>query len=270
MLTEAIIQTSTPTSLKINDVDQDELLILESISGLSSLKANLYLGEFAREGGYYQGRRSEKRNPVFNFKIQPNYAENIEASDIREMLYRMFMEPQRGSDAVQVLLKDDRKPDRYFRGYTETFESDIFVKEMKAQVSLVCTDNFLRSSEETSVSSPSGLFEIPLTYDGSADTGIKLTIKVLAACPEITIKTGEETMVLLGPFALNDIIIVNTLEGDQEILVNGEPDLGAMTGPSRWLLLKHGDNTITAYGTNPGDGRAAFTEYSYRSAWWGI
>jgi ribosomal protein S28E/S33 len=270
MLTEAIIQTSTPTSLKITDVDQDELLILESISGLSSVKTNLYLGEFAREGGYYQGRRTEKRNPVFNFRLQPNYAEDIEASDIREMLYRMFMEPQRGSDAVQVLLKDDRKPDRYFRAYTETFECDIFTKELRAQVGLLTTDNFLRSAEEVSGSSAEGVFNLQLPYTGSVDTGMNVTVKVLSATSRITLEGPEELMAIEGPFAVNDIITLKTTEGERSIQVNGEDDFGAMTAASRWLLLKPGDNDITISGTVTGDGKAAITAWSYRAAWWGI
>lgn len=272
MLTEAIIQTSTPTSLKIDDVDPDEILILESISGLSDVKVNQFMGDFAREGSYYQGRRAERRNPVFNFKIQPNYNLDIEASDIREMIYRMFMEPQRDSDSVQVLLKDDRRPDRYFIGYTETIVAPIFEKDMKAQCALQTTDAYLRSAELTAADHAMGWFSLPLTYEGSADTGFEMTIKVLVQTSVVTIQNGTDLMVLdlASDFAAGDIIEINTTQGEQAILVNGLDRMVALTPNSPWLSLREQGNVIKAYGSTEGDGRAVLTGYSYRAAWWGI
>lgn len=270
MLTEAVLQTSTPTSFKINDVDQDELFILESISGLSSVKNNLLLGEFAREGGYYMGRRRGQLNPVFNFRLQPNFALDIEASDLREMLYRMFLEPQRNTDQVQVLLKDDRKPDRYFIGYTETFEAEIFAKEMKAQVGLLTTDHYLYSVEEISEVNGAGWFSRPITYVGSADTGFQMTVKVLAVTETVAIVNETDFIVLEGGFLPDDEIIINTLAGSRAVTVNGEDRMVAMTGVSQWIQLKEQSNNIAVFGSSPGDGAAALTAYSYRGAWWGV
>src|SRR5690606_37209960 len=130
---------------------------------------------------------AEPLNPVFNFKINPDYANDVAVSDVREMLYRMFMEPTATSDAVQILLKDDRKPDRYFKGYTEAIESDIFVKEMTAQVSMLTTDPYLRSAVETTDSNAGGWFELPLTYEGSADTGLEMTFAILSPITSMSI-----------------------------------------------------------------------------------
>lgn len=272
MLTEAIIQTSTPTSLKIEGAGQDDLLILESISNLSRVQNSLYLGEFAREGGYYQGRRRQQLNPVFNFRIQPDYARDIVASDIREMLYDMFLEPSRNSDMVTVHLKDDRKPTRLFTGYTETIESEIFAKELRAQVSLLTTDNYLRSVTEFTQSSTSGWFNAPINYEGSAETGFSMDIKVLANTARINIIGPNETMVLEGPWVTNQVITVNTQEGFRTIFVKpaNVEDLGSMTAASRWINLRKGANTISVYGTAAGDGKVAIMKYSYRAAWWGV
>lgn len=270
MLTEAIIQTSTPTSLKIEDADPDEILILESISNLSSVKVTQFMGDFAREGSYYQGRRAEKRNPVINLKLNPNYAEDISVSDIRELIYRMFMEPQRDSDAVQVLLKDDKKPDRYFIGYTEVIDTDAWAKEQKVSVSLLTTDAYLRSADVVSATNEAGWFSSPLLYGGSADTGLEFTVKTLLATDVVKVQNGPDLMVFDGPFAAGDILSVNTQQGTRAVLHNGEDSMSAMTAASVWIQIKEQGNLLKAYGAAEGDGKAVLTSYSYRAAWWGI
>lgn len=270
MLTEAVIQTSTPTSLKINDADPSEILILEGISNLSSVKVDQFIGDFAREGSYYQGRRAGRRNPVFRFKLNPNYKEDIEVSDVREMLYRMFMEPLRDSDGVQVLLKDDRRPDRYFIGYTDSIESDQWTKEQKAQVSLITTDAYLRSAVPVQVINPKGWYKLPLKYEGSADTGISTTLKVIGMTDVVTFQNGPDKMILEGSFVPDDVFVINTLEGEREILLNGVDKMSAMTASSKWVQLNEQNNVLSAYGPTEGDGRAVITSYSYRAAWWGV
>lgn len=270
MLSEAIIQTSTPTSLKIGGAAADEILILESISGLSNVKVNQFMGDYAREGSYYQGRRAEKRNAVFNFKLKPNWAQNIGADDLREMLYRMFMEPTRDSDAVQVLLKDTKRPDRYFIGYTETIESDIFVKDLKAQVSLNTVDAYLRSAAISQFTRELGWFRIPMVYEGSADTGMTIKLKVLVDTPYVTAQNGNDLMILQQNFYAGDIIELRTTAGDRAVLVNGVDRMSAMTPASKWITLRQQSNVLQAYGQLVTDQRVVITSYSYRAAWWGV
>jgi hypothetical protein len=272
MILRAEIQTSPPTVLKIEGADQDDLLILESISNLSRVQNSLYLGEFAREGGYYQGRRRNQLNPVFNFRLQPDYVNDVMASDIREMLYALFLEPSADSDMVEVHLISDRKPARLFTGYTETLESEIFAKELRAQVSLLTTDNYLRSVDPITYSDPAGFFSTTVDYQGSAETGWAFDLEVLVNTASLTVQVGSNVMTLDGPWSAGNQIHVNTQEGFRTIKMvpSGVEDLGAMTGPSRWHLLKKGDNAVTVYGTALEDGKVAMTGYSYREAWWGV
>jgi hypothetical protein len=270
MLTEAIIQTSNPTSLKIDDVDHDEILILKSISNLSSVKVTQFMGDFAREGSYYQGRRAEKRNPVFNFKLNPNYQLDIEVGEIRRMLHRMFMEPQRDSDGVQVLLKDTKLPDIYFIGYTETIETDAWTKDQTCSCSLLTTDAYLRSADLTQAENALGWYTLPFIYEGSADTGIELTIKVLVNTPVLTLKNGDDLMTFAGSFVSGDILTVNTIQGQRAITLNGVDSMSSLISGPEWLQLKEQGNILKVYGPLEGDGRAVITSYSYRAAWWGI
>jgi hypothetical protein len=270
MLTQAVIQTSIPMTLDIESVDPDEILILKSISGLSKAGADLFMGDFARDGSYYQGRRAKQRNPVFNFKVNPDYVNDVEASDIREMLYAMFMEPQAATDAVQVLLKDDRKPDRYFIGYTEDIEADQFSKELSATVSMLCTDPYLRSAAETTETTPGGWLNKTLTYEGSADTGLELTLKVQVTTPTVIVNINGVLMTLTSNFVANDIITINTSAGSRKIQKNGIDIMVSLSAASKWLMLRERTNVIQVYGAIVGDSKVVATMYKYRAAWWGV
>lgn len=271
MLQSVVLETANPMILEIGEADPDELLILTSISGLSPADVTLFTGDFARDGGYYQGRRSGRRNPVFNFKINPDYANDIDASDARAILYRQFYEPQPDSDAVQVRLVDDRNPDRYMFCYTEKMPADIFVQKPTAQVSTICVDPYLKSVVETTASNPGGWLTVPLTYDGTADTGIQVTIKVVTATDQVILENNGVLMTLLKPslFAIDDIITIDTVQGQRYIRLNGV-DVMALLDGSDWVYLTQASNSLKVYGAIPGDGRAVVTEYTYRSAWWGM
>lgn len=272
MLTQVVLQTANPMTFEIAAADPDEIIILQSISGLSPADVTLFTGEYARNGGYYQGRRVGERFPIFNLKLNPDYTNDIEVSDIREMLYRQFLEPQADSDGVQVLLKDDRKPDRYFIGYTEKFPSDIFDQKPRAQISMKCTDPMLRSALETTDSNPTGWVSVPVAYDGSADTGIEVTMKVAVAATQMTLENNgmEMKLVKSTDFAVDDVIYINTKQGERQITLNGVDVMGLLTADSKWITLNQSGNTLQAYGTVPSDGTAVVTDYTYRSEWWGV
>lgn len=270
MLTEVVLQTSSPMSFNISDADPNEILILKSISGLTPQDVTIFSGDFSRDGGYYQGRRVGQRFPVFNFKINPNYALDIEVSDIREMLYRAFYEPQPDTDGVQVLLKDDRKPDRFFVCYGEKWNGDIFTKDTSAQISTVCVDAYIQSVASTEGTNGLGWITVPIAYDGSADTGIRLTIKVVANTPAIHIENNSQSMLLEGAFEANDIVEVSTVLGDRYIRLNGVDSAVLLQPPADWIQLKAASNLFRVYGETVSDGKAVVTNYSFRSTWRGV
>lgn len=270
MLTQVVLETSSPMTFNIDAVDPDEIIILKSISGLTPGDVTLFTGDFARSGGYYQGRRVGQRNPVFNLKLNENYLDSIAISDIREMLYRQFYEPQADTDGVQVRLVDDKKPDRYFIGYAEKWQGDIFSQDTSAQISTICVDAYLQSVAETTASNVGGWLTIPITYDGSADTGIELTLKIVTATSVVVIENNTQMMTLNGTFNVGDIVYVNTKEGERAIQLNGVDVMAALTAASDWIALKSAANVFKVHGSVVGDGKVVATDYTYRSAWWGV
>jgi hypothetical protein len=272
MLTQVVLQTANPMTFEIAAADPDEIIILKSISGLSPADVTLFTGDFSRNGGYYQGRRVGQRNPIFNLKLNPDYVNDIEVSDIREMLYRQFLEPTASGDGVQVLLKDDRKPDRYFICYVEKWPDEIFTDKPKASISTLCVDPMLKSAVETTDSNAAGWVSVPVDYEGSADTGIEAHLKVATAGLQVTLENNGQVMKLVKAtnFAVNDVIYINTKQGERAITLNGVDAMGLLTADSKWISLNQAGNTLQAYGTVPADGKAVVTDYTYRAEWWGV
>jgi len=273
MLQQVILQTAAPVTLDIESVDPSDIVIVESISGLDPSDVTVFMGDYSRDGGYYQGRRSSGRNPVFNLKLNPDYPNDIEVSDIREMLYDWFLEPSPGSDELMVTLKDDRKPDRYFVGVTEKLPADIFSRDTKAQVSMLCADPFLRSVDQVVGHDAVGWISVPVTYEGSKRVGGFFQFLVKTATNTLNFDIGGVLMTLVKPgsnFAINDVITVNTEIGSRAIKLNGTDVMAYLAAGARWPELNKGVNTIKTYGPVENDGKIVMTDYVYRAAWWGI
>lgn len=269
MLNQVVLNTAIPKTLNIDAADPEETLVVKSISGLSGADITLFTGDYARDGGYYQGRRASKFNPVFNFKLNPDYRLNVEVSDVREMLYSWFLEPARTSDGLQVILRDDRRPDRYFIGYTEKIETGMFSRDTSVQVSMISVDAYLRSMAETTASD-TGWVSTIVNYAGSAPIGLEMTLKVNTATSQLVVVGSGITMKLNKAFAVNDIIVINTETGKRSIKVNGIDAMVTLDPTSRWIDLGNGANVVAVYGTALGDGKVVMTNYKYRAAWWGI
>lgn len=270
MLDTVVVESANPLTLHITDVDPSEMLVVKNISGLTSAKVGLFTGDYAGEGSYYQGRRGERLTPVITLKMNPDYENDFELSDIRELLYRTFYEPQPDSDGVRVVLKDDRKPDRYFVGYTEDINTDQFSSSRDVQISMICMEPYLSSYNETSGVDAVGWGSLPIVYDGSARTGLAMTFKVNAATNTLTVDLNGKKMILNRAFTAGQIVTINTKKGQRAIQVDGTDIMAALTPTSVWHQLDRPNNTFNIYGSAEGDGRVVMTSYNFRSAWRGI
>lgn len=270
MLETVNVESVNPLTFHISDVDPSETLICKSVSGLTSAKVGLFTGDYAGEGSYYQGRRAEKLTPVITLKLNPDYEQDIEVSDLREMLYRSFYEPQPDLDGVLVSLEDDRRPKRYFVGYTEDINTDMWAEKQEVQISMLSMDGYLFSYDQTSANDAIGWATLPVAYDGSARCGFLATLTVKSAATAVTLELNGHKMVLTRAFAVNDVITIDTRKGSRAIKVNGTDIMAALSPTSTWLQLDRPNNTFKAYGLVEGDGKAVLSAYIFRSAWWGV
>lgn len=266
MLDQVVLMTSTPRTLTITDADPDDVLIVKSISGLIAPKLSLFTGSYAGNGGYYQGRRVEQRNPVFNFKLNPDYAGDISVSAIRRELYRMFY-----VENLQVILKTDDMPDLYFVGNTEDIQSDMWEKNQTAQVSMLAVDPFLKTVTATSWTGSTNSFNVE--YDGDVETGLVLTVAVKVNTKLHLMINGVvmELQHPTGAFVIGDVVTIDTNEGSRSLKLNGV-DRMEMLVTDVWPVLKFGSNAVSVYGDtifSPG-ANSLITSYAYRARWWGI
>lgn len=260
----------------IENASPDDVLLCTGISGLTTAKATLFTGERAGGGGYYQGRRPEKKNVVCTFRLNPDYKLNVEVSDIREILYRLFMEPLGYSEAVRLLFFDDRRALRGLDVYTEAIEVDHFAKDIYASVSMVSTEPYLTGEfpENNSAGTIENAWsDLSLQYEGTADTGIRLEIAVMFDTNVLEIANVHQhtqTMRIEYPMLAGDVVNISTVRGDRYIRINGADRMGALTAASTWITLTQQINGLSVRGADEYTYAGKITEWSYLEQWWGL
>ncbi len=261
-------------SLPILGATPKSSLLVQKITGLNPPDADLFIGDYARDGGSYQGRRVSKRNPVLTLQLNPNPALGETVSSLREELYKAFMDPLVDADFIKLNFVDDLGAVRYLVGYTEKLETDIFDVETMAQVSVICPDPYLRDNEETVLSDVSGWTTVPFVYTGTAETGFVAKIYIVSATSTLTLENNGKKMIFNRSFAAGDIIWVSTIRGDLYCRVTSgsvtSSILSYMTPTSPWLQLHSQTNTMKVYGATTSDAIAAIRELRYTQAYWGI
>lgn len=261
-------------ALKIQDVSPKDSLHVRKITGLDPPSIDVFVGEYSRDGGIYQGRRVPSRNPVITFDIHPNYANGETVSGWRETLYRIFLDPSVDADFSQIILREDDGRSRYLVGYAEKFETEIFDVESMCQVSLVCPDPFIRDLQATVLTNIGGWLTVPFTYKGSAETGFETSITITNNTPVLTLANNGKTMVVNYDFLVGDVVYFNTNRGSRNITVTRlgvTSTLIAQLSPiSRWLELHSAANSMTIYGSTSAVRPAGINSLTYTSAYWGV
>lgn len=261
-------------ALKILDLSPKDSLHVRKITGLDPPGIDLFIGEFSRDGGLYQGRRVPSRNPVITFDIRPNYANGETVAGWREILYKIFLDPRVDADYSQIILREDDGRSRYLVGYAEKFETEIFDIETMCQVSLICPDPYIRDLQETVLTDPFGWLTVPFTYGGTAETGFEVSITITNNTPTLTLVNNGKTMVVTYPFLVGDVVYFNTNRGSRNITVTRAgvtTTLIAQLSPSsRWLELHSAANSMGVYGATPAVRPAGIRSLTYTAAYWGI
>lgn len=250
-------------------------LLIQKITGLNPPDATLFIGDYSRDGGIYQGRRVGNRNPVLTLALNPNPALGETISSLRESLYKAFMDPLVDADFVKLNLIDDTDRVRYLVGYTEKFEAEVFDIETAVQISMICPDPYIRDNAETVLSNTPGWTTVPFTYVGTAETGFRTTIVINVGTDTLTLENNGRTMVLQRVFAPGDVVVIDTIPGERALLVTPSGGiqssiLATLTPESPWLDLHSQSNTMKVYGETPTDLVAAIQELRYTQSYWGV
>lgn len=256
-------------ALPILGVTPKESLLIRKVTGLNPADIDLFIGDYARDGGTYQGRRVGNRNVVLTIDLNPNPALGETISGLRDLLYKTFVDPLVDADHVELVLHSDDGRVRNLFGYTEKFETEIFDIETLAQISLLCPDPYIRDLTETVLTNATNTWLIvPFTYTGTAETGFYTQINMSADAAAMTLTNNGRSMVFNYAFHANDIIHIDTQRGQRSAVVSrggvSTSLLPYLATTSPWLEIHSQTNTLSV------STGAGVKTLKYRSAYWGV
>lgn len=105
-----------------------------SINGLGPVKANINVTELATDdGAFYNSARTQTRNITMSLKFFDTSQRTVE--DVRLSSYKFFPIKK----PVTFIVKTDNRT-AYCIGYVESNEPDIFSRDERANISLLCPD----------------------------------------------------------------------------------------------------------------------------------
>lgn len=233
MLTRIVFEGDTNINIPILGASTKDSFLLRKATGLNPPGANVYIGEYAGDGGLYTGRRIPTRNIVLTIELNPNPALGETVATLRKTLYRTFMDPLLRADYVRVLLYDDLQDwPRYVIAYAEKIETEIFESENLVQISLLCPDPYIRDTVAAewrpalySSSLTVGSSDLLVPYEGSAEVGFEIEARVLTPTSKIQFIINVDfyqVFEIVRPFldfTNTSVVYVNSLVGKREILM---------------------------------------------------
>lgn len=274
MLTRIDVNSENAFYVPILGVTPKDSIICQSVGGLTPPDRDLFIGDYSRDGGFYQGNRVGSRNVVPTFTLNPNPALGETVSGLREMLYKAFYDPLIDADYLQLGLHLDDGRLLYVVGYAEKFEGEIFSDDTNVQISLICPDPYIRDQTPVTLTHPSGWTQVPFSYSGTADTGFFVQINVTTATSKLTIDNNGKQMILNRSFNVDDIVRINTVAGEHSVTVETSgvetSILNALSVTSPWISLHSQANTLKVYGNTTTDIVAAIRELTFTQTYWGV
>lgn len=277
MLTRVDVQSENPFFLNIRDARPTDSIIVAKIEGLDPPDIDLFMGDYARDGGYYGGRRVPPRDVTYTLEYNPNYKLNETVSGLRQMLYKAFLDPFADKKNVDIILHDDEVVDRYYTGYTSKFDGDIFSDDTTAQIVMRCPNPYIMDRD---ISAILGLGPtLPFEYAGTAETGVIIDATMTAASTWLQLELGGRVMVLNYGFQLGDKVYINTIRGQRRIQVTRTvagvtttTDIlfALVSSPTSWLDIHSEANELKSYGATDSTIVATISKLQFRAQYWGV
>lgn len=211
MLTRVELQGDDPLYLDLLGATPRDSFILEKVEGLDPMDIDLQIGDRAGNGGYYTGRRVPPRTIEMQIHLNPNNAEGETVAQLRQRLYRRFMNPIGGDNRVRLAFTDSLHANKLITsGYTEKFESEIFSEEPWVLASIRCPDPFIHDSDYTDFVSMGATY--PFEYTGSAPTGFSILMTITTATNRLVLEVDNQRMTFDMNFLVGDQVWISTEE----------------------------------------------------------
>lgn len=209
--------TADTNSLQITDID-----------GVGPVKAAVTTNPYGlTDGESLVGSSTGKRNIVLTIRLNPDWATQTMA-ELRSQLYRYFMPKQ------QVLLRfhSTHLPTCQIEGVVESADPAIFSREPEMVVSILCPKPDFVAEASTVVTgvtlaNGSGFGGvIPIEYDGTVNTGMRLDVTKSAAAASFGTTLGvyfRSAGVTLVPLGFLVGLTSYQIDADYFVRVNSVP-----------------------------------------------
>ena len=235
---------------------------VDTIDGLGPVEADINTTELINDGDLFNSARIGKRNIVLNLIFYGEGGKDIE--EVRQASYRLFPSKK----LVNLKVETDNHT-LWTRGYVEHNEPDIFQEMESCQVSIICPDPKLYSTDTQETELSVGTNTV--TYDGEVEVGTIITIVVDTAIEKLPVDgipafqifcTNEDEVESIdiytpsGGFSAGDTIVINSITGKKEVIwIDAStdiehPGLNIIGQDPDWITMKPGDNTILVTDAN--------------------
>lgn len=254
MLTKVEVRTPTGMMLSLPLDDVSEGFVVEDITGLDPVKATLVSSSFATmDGSQFHSSRREPRNILLTIGLEPDYAtSSVQA--LRMILYDYFMTKQ----TVGLRFFLDSGLTVEISGVVETFDAQLFVKEPRVVISVMCYDpDFLALTPVVVAGNTvSTSTEFLIDYPGTVETGIVFELNVDRVLEAFTIYHRPPDNVVRSldfsaDMVADDVITINTIPGSKAVTLLRTATLSSvlygMTPQSNWVSLEKGENYLRVY-----------------------
>jgi hypothetical protein len=268
MLYKVEVRTPQGNLLTLQLDDVSDGLIVEEITGLDPVKATLVSSNFAQQdGSHYQSARRENRNITMKLGLDPTGSDSV--FDLRSRLYQYFM--PKSEISLRFYMVEGLTVD--IAGRVESLETELFVQEPEAHISLINFDPDFYDPTPVVVTGFSTSHTTPtnVNYEGTVDTGMEISVAITDSKSELTIyqttPSGElRTLDFSASLIAGDVLNISTVTGSKgAILTRAGVDSSLLYGvspQSTWIALEPGTNAIQVYAE--GAGSAATITYTNR------
>lgn len=260
MLTNVEVRTRQGTLLNLPLESAASGLYIEEIDGLDPVKATLVSSSFANEDGeQHHSSRREARDIKLKIGLETDYVTN----SIRKLRSRLYSYMMPKSEVfLRFVHDDDFVVD--IVGTVELFETPIFTKEPRADISIRCfnPDFVVPSPTVLDLVTVDGTEAnegwIDIDYDGSVETGfvVELTLNRVEQALSIYNQSPGGILRQLdfsALLAVGDKLRISTVAGGKGATLTRAGTqtsvLYGVTPQSAWLTLEQGINRFRVYAT---------------------
>lgn len=260
MLTSVEVRTRQGTLLSLPLEDVTSGLFIEEIEGLDPVKATIVSSSFANvDGEQYHSSRREARDMKLKVRLETDYVTNSVRS-LRNRLYSFLM--PKSEVFLRFVHDDDFVVD--IVGTVETFDTPLFAKEPRADISIRCfgpdfvvpTPTVLNLVTVDGTEANEGWTEIE--YDGTVSTGVVVNLNLNRVEQALTIygqTPGGDLQQLdfSALLAVGDKLRISTVAGGKGATLTRNATLTSVlygiTPQSAWVQLEQGVNRFRVYAT---------------------